>query len=121
LSSSLEFGFEMKARWYHVIGAEIDGNLYLYSRGHWDNRAALIYEAGNGTRINGDIVNDRNAFVPMSIKMEPGTLTFYYDGKPVHVSKLPDAGRPYSVRLLFASHFAELQLRNFHISGVTLP
>jgi hypothetical protein len=80
---SFEFGFVIKANSHHTAAVEIDGQRYLYARGHWANNASILKVVGKWEKALPAFVEKPNAWASMKIVVEKNKVTFFYDGQIV--------------------------------------
>jgi hypothetical protein len=121
-AKSFRFSVRMKASWYHGINAKIDGRDMMFSRGHWQNAATMVYVAGRETRFDGKVTApDEWALVEMDIT--PGLARYYYNGKLVHESKFdaPTNGDAYEFVVGFMTHETKIQVKEITLTADGKP
>jgi len=112
---SLSFGFKIKAKWYHGIAIKVDGTELCYSRGHLLNEKSGISIDGKWTWREGKVKTARK-FVPMEVRLERSKVSWYYDGKLITKSSLPDTSLgDKTVYVGFACHKTEFQVKDFFL------
>ena len=79
-ASQFEFGFSVKAKWYHGIVARFGAYSAHYSRGHWLNSATMLSTPGNERRFP-RIVDKPDEFARVEARYDNGSLTFLYNGQ----------------------------------------
>jgi hypothetical protein len=117
-AESFEFGFSIKARWYHIAAVEIDGQRYAYSRGHWANRnsGVFAYNAKPERRIAGT-VKGPDEWTSMRVVVEHDRITYFYNGETVASSDLvKPATKSSTVKVGFSSNQTEVSVKDFYFS-----
>jgi len=113
-ATSLQFGFRIKAKWYHCIRIEIDGRSYLFSRGHWYNTGTFFVIDGQKVRHrDGPKVTSPEEWHALGATLRDNILTFYYDGQQQWQGPVPanPAGK-HTIRVGFASHETTIGLKD---------
>lgn len=118
-SDDVEFAFSIKASAYQVIGAEINGERYFYSRGHWQNGGTCISAAGQVKNLKKKQfrVRDGSRFTPMALRIQDEKLTWFYDGQEAFECKIQAEDPPYQVRLFTGSHDRQFFLRDIRVES----
>ncbi len=118
--SSLEFGFKMKAKWYHWISMNIDDNGLGVSRGHWFNKGTMFWDGflhkEVGRRLTGPIVTSPDQWASLTATLKDDTVRFYYNGELQWERKIP--ARPdgrHRVSPRFLCHNATVCVKDFYV------
>lgn len=117
LTEDFEFGFSIKANAYHMIGADIDGLRYTYSRGHWSNTGTAIVVADEIKRFKGKryAIRDTSKYASLKMRVKSGTLTWYYNGNEMFKTRLKKSDAPPRVSLVIGGHEALVSFRKMRL------
>jgi hypothetical protein len=114
---SFAFGFRILAKQYRVILVMIDGQKYMYSRGHWHNTGGFILTPDGPERHRGtETIPDASKWGKMDAKLANDQLVLYYNDEvaarcPVKTSR----GQPHTIRVGFGSHEVTVAVRDVYL------
>lgn len=121
--SSLDFGFKIKARWYHIIRLNVDGKFYLFSRGHWANEGTLLLHGGLGQAVvyrrPGPRVDAPKQWHSMRAVVSQNRLSFYYDDELQWQGPLaadPSHGQ-HTIRVGCGCHQTTVCIKDMYVSA----
>ena len=110
----MQFGFRIKAKWYHCLRLQIDGRSYLYSRGHWQNTGTFVVANDEKLRFrDGPRVTSPGDWHAVAVKIKDDVIAFYYDGKKQWEGKVPAGPKgKHSFQIGFDSHSTTVGIKD---------
>lgn len=113
---AFEFGCSIRAKWYHMGFVEIDGQLFLFSRGHWSNSESVMSGGKTSeTRVPGRVKSPTDWGV-IKAKVADTTVTWFYNGELMGTCNIREPMKADTkVKVGFSSSDTEMSVKDVYL------
>ena len=114
---AFRFGYKVKSRWYQMIHVRAGTNVFIYSRGHWENTGGMFVDTRATLRERGqELVEQPDEWHSLEVRLQNGALIFFYDGVPVRQTLLRPSSPNAGIEVGFGSWKAAVEIRDMFFS-----